>query len=84
MYSYHVARYEHQLCAFPFESVLSRLSQGGFDCRATFDVDNIDIGPERRAYLEQKLERVWEQNSQVGLLPLQEHVKSGIRYITRS
>ena len=33
--------------------------------RATFDVDNIDIGPERRGYLEQKLERVWEQNSEV-------------------
>ena len=34
-------------------------------CRSIFDIDNIDIGPERRAYLEQKLERVWEQNTQV-------------------
>jgi hypothetical protein len=34
-------------------------------CRATFDTDNIDIGPERRAYLETCLERVWEVNSQV-------------------
>lgn len=33
--------------------------------RATFDTDNIDIGPERRAYLEQRLERCWEVNSQV-------------------
>lgn len=33
--------------------------------RSIFDTDNIDIGPERRAYLENKLERVWEQNSQV-------------------
>ncbi len=33
--------------------------------RSIFDIDNIDIGPERRAYLEQKLERVWEVNSQV-------------------
>ncbi len=35
--------------------------------RSIFDIDNIDIGPERRSYLEQKLERVWESNSQVGL-----------------
>lgn len=37
-------------------------------CRATFDIDNIDIGPERRAYLETKLERVWEINSE-GSIP---------------
>jgi len=35
------------------------------ECRATFDTDNIDIGPERRAFLEHRLERVWEVNSQV-------------------
>ncbi len=34
-------------------------------CRATFDTDNIDIGPERRAYLDHRLSRVWEVNSQV-------------------
>ena len=33
--------------------------------RATFDTDNIDIGPERRAYLDHRLSRVWENNSQV-------------------
>jgi hypothetical protein len=36
--------------------------------RSIFDIDNIDIGPERRAYLETKLERVWEVNSQ-GSIP---------------
>lgn len=39
-----------------------------FFWRAIFDVDNIDIGPERRSYLEHKLERVWEINSQ-GSIP---------------
>ncbi|GFH11752.1 uncharacterized protein HaLaN_07305, partial [Haematococcus lacustris] len=39
-----------------------------FFWRATFDTDNIDIGPERRAYLENRLERVWEVNSQ-GSIP---------------
>ena len=33
-------------------------------CRATFDTDNIDIGPERRDYLDHRLSRVWEMNSQ--------------------
>jgi hypothetical protein len=27
-------------------------------CRSIFDIDNIDIGPERRAYLETKLQAV--------------------------
>ena len=36
--------------------------------RSIFDVDTIDLGPERRAYLEHKLERVWEINSQ-GSIP---------------
>ncbi len=31
-------------------------------------MDNIDVGPERRAYLETKMERVWELNSQ-GSIP---------------
>ncbi|KAI8469365.1 MAG: hypothetical protein J3K34DRAFT_282994 [Monoraphidium minutum] len=39
-----------------------------FFWRAVFDIDNIDIGPERRQYLETKLERVWEYNSQ-GSIP---------------
>ena len=34
--------------------------------RATFDTDNIDIGPERRNYLDHRLSRVWEMNSEVG------------------
>ena len=34
-------------------------------CRATFDSDNIDIGPERRNYLDHRLSRVWEMNSEV-------------------
>ena len=34
-------------------------------CRATFDTDNIDIGPERRNYLDHRLSRVWEMNSEV-------------------
>ena len=35
--------------------------------RSIFDVDNIDIGPERRAYLENSMERLWEINGQVGV-----------------
>lgn len=33
--------------------------------RSTFDIDNIDIGPERRHYLDHRLSRVWEMNSEV-------------------
>lgn len=36
-----------------------------FFWRATFDSDNIDIGPERRAYLDHRLHRTWEMNGQV-------------------
>jgi betaine lipid synthase len=36
--------------------------------RCIFDIDGIDLGPERRAYLEHRLERVWEINSQ-GSIP---------------
>ena len=36
-----------------------------FFWHATFDTDGISIGPERRAYLDTKLSRVWEMNSQV-------------------
>ena len=39
-------------------------------CRATFDTDNIDVGPERRAYLDHRLSRVWEVNSQVSACTL--------------
>jgi betaine lipid synthase len=42
--------------------------QRRFFWRATFDVDNIDVGPERRAYLDSKLERVWEFNGE-GSIP---------------
>ena len=38
--------------------------------RATFDTDNIDIGPERRDYLDHRLSRVWEMNGQVHLCGL--------------
>ena len=37
-------------------------------CRAVFDTDNIDIGPERRNYLDHRLSRVWEMNGQVIIL----------------
>lgn len=36
--------------------------------RCIFDIDGIDLGPERRAYLEHHLDRVWEVNSQ-GSIP---------------
>ena len=39
-----------------------------FFWRSVFDIDNIDIGPERRAYLETRLERVWEVNRE-GSIP---------------
>ena len=38
-----------------------------FFWRATFDLDGIDLGPERRDYLEHKLTRVYEYNSEVTL-----------------
>ncbi len=36
--------------------------------RCIFDTDSIDIGPERRQYLDHQLSRVWETNSQ-GSIP---------------
>lgn len=39
-----------------------------FFWRAIFDTDNIDIGPERRNYLDHRLSRVWEMNGQ-GSIP---------------
>ena len=42
--------------------------------RAIFDTDNIDIGPERRNYLDHRLSRVWEMNGQVGSLLLFVHM----------
>ena len=36
-----------------------------FFWQATFDTDGISIGPERRAYLDTRLSRLWEMNSQV-------------------
>jgi hypothetical protein len=37
-------------------------------CRCIFDIDSIDIGPERRQYLDHQLSRLWENNSQVPCL----------------
>jgi hypothetical protein len=37
-----------------------------FRLRSTFDIDNIDIGPERRQFLDHRLSRVWEMNAEVG------------------
>lgn len=39
-----------------------------FFWRSVFDTDNIDIGPERRQYLDHSLSRVWEFNDQ-GSIP---------------
>lgn len=39
-----------------------------FFWRSIFDTDNIDIGPERRHYLDHELKRVWEVNCQ-GSIP---------------
>ena len=45
-----------------------------FFWQATFDTDGISIGPERRAYLDNRLSRLWEMNSQVSwILSFQEH-----------
>ncbi|KAL3676838.1 hypothetical protein R1sor_026786 [Riccia sorocarpa] len=35
--------------------------------RATFDLDGIDLGPERRQYLDRNLEKVYEKNSAGGI-----------------
>ena len=46
-----------------------------FFWQATFDTDGISIGPERRAYLDNRLSRLWEMNSQVSwILRFQEHL----------
>jgi betaine lipid synthase len=39
-----------------------------FFWRSIFDTDNIDIGPERRSYLDHRLSRLWEWNDQ-GSIP---------------
>ena len=39
-----------------------------FFWRSVFDTDNIDIGPERRQYLDHSLSRIWEFNDQ-GSIP---------------
>lgn len=39
-----------------------------FFWRAVFDTDGIDVGPERRQYLDHRLCRVWERNGQ-GSIP---------------
>lgn len=45
-----------------------QLELKGEKCRSIFDIDGIDLGPERRHYLEHKFERVWEVNCQ-GSIP---------------
>lgn len=40
----------------------------GGACRSVFDTDSIDLGPERRQYLDHQLSRLWEVNSQ-GSIP---------------
>jgi betaine lipid synthase len=41
-----------------------------FFWRAVFDTDNIDVGPERRQYLDHQLSRVWEFNdADTGSIP---------------
>ena len=46
-------------------------------CRCIFDIDSIDIGPERRQYLDHQLSRLWENNSQVPWLRYVIHVSRG-------
>lgn len=38
-----------------------------FFWQSIFDTDNICLGPERRAYLDHSLSRVWEYNDEVRL-----------------
>ena len=50
-------------CSTP--QLLTMLGVCRFFWQATFDTDGIAIGPERRAYLDTRLSRLWEMNSQV-------------------
>jgi len=43
--------------------------------RSAFDTDNIDLGPERRHYLDHTLNRVWEYNGR-GSLPYVPYIKA--------
>ena len=54
--------------AVPSESDPSTINIQTALCRSIFDIDGIDLGPERRHYLEHKFERVWEVNCQ-GSIP---------------
>ena len=58
------------LCFLPLLLLLTVPHSSCCRCRATFDTDNIDVGPERRAYLDHRLSRVWEVNSQVSVCTL--------------
>ena len=53
---------DHSECTCPFHS------SPRFRSRSIFDIDNIDLGPERRQYLDHTMERIWEFNSQ-GSIP---------------
>ena len=44
-------------------------------CRSIFDMDGIDLGPERRQYLDHQLSRVWECNGQ-GSIPYVPHLRA--------
>ena len=54
-------------CSTP--QLLTVLGFCRFFWQATFDTDGIAIGPERRAYLDTRLSRLWEMNSQVQSRP---------------
>ena len=43
--------------------------------RSIFDMDGIDLGPERRQYLDHQLSRVWECNGQ-GSIPYVPHLRA--------
>ena len=45
--------------------------------RSIFDTDNIDIGPERRNYLDHELSRIWEFNGEEAASPWEEGRQGG-------
>lgn len=52
-----------------YDAPMRQMSWGRrFFWRSIFDIDTIDLGPERRSYLEHKLERIWEINNE-GSIP---------------
>ena len=51
-----------------FDGCEQRVRDSGLRHRSVFDTDSIDLGPERRQYLDHQLSRLWEVNSQ-GSIP---------------